>query len=64
MYKKDLTLNDWQWLICHKAKLNQTKQIKREHISFTLGKLKAKLGDLDVWFKYTSRLQDLKACIV
>ena len=25
MYKKDLTLNSLQWLICHKTKPNQTK---------------------------------------
>ena len=25
MYKKDLALNDLQWLICHKTKQNQTK---------------------------------------
>ena len=25
MYKKDLALNDLQWLICYKTKLNQTK---------------------------------------
>ena len=25
MYKKDLTLNNQQWLICHKTKPNQTK---------------------------------------
>ena len=24
MYKKDLALNDLQWLICHKTKPNQT----------------------------------------
>ena len=25
MYKKDLVLNNLQWLICHKTKPNQTK---------------------------------------
>ena len=25
MYKKDLALNDQQWLICHKTKPSQTK---------------------------------------
>ena len=25
MYKKDLALNNRQWLICHKTKVNQTK---------------------------------------
>ena len=25
MYKKDLALNNQQWLICHKIKPNQTK---------------------------------------
>ena len=25
MYKKDLALNNLQWLICHKTKPNQTK---------------------------------------
>ena len=25
MYKEDLTLNNLQWLICHKTKPNQTK---------------------------------------
>ena len=25
MYEKDLALNDLQWLICHKTKLNKTK---------------------------------------
>ena len=25
MYKKELALNDLQWLICHKSKTNQTK---------------------------------------
>ena len=24
MYKEDLALNNLQWLICHKTKLNQT----------------------------------------
>ena len=27
MYKKDLALNNPQWLICHKTKLNQTTHI-------------------------------------
>ena len=27
MYKKDLTLNNLQWLICHKTKPNQTKVV-------------------------------------
>ena len=27
MYKEDLTLNNLQWLICHKTKQNQTKLI-------------------------------------
>ena len=26
MYKKDLALNNLQWLICHKTKPNQTNQ--------------------------------------
>ena len=25
MYKEDLTLNNLQWLICYRTKLNQTK---------------------------------------
>ena len=25
MYKKDLALNDLQWLICHKTKPNETQ---------------------------------------
>ena len=29
MYKKDLALNNLQWLICHKTKLNQSKPICR-----------------------------------
>ena len=28
MYKKDLALNNRQWLICHKTKPNITKQNK------------------------------------
>ena len=27
MYKKNLAINDLQWLICHKAKRNKTKII-------------------------------------
>ena len=27
MYKQDLALNNWQWLIFHKIKQNQTKPI-------------------------------------
>ena len=27
MYKKDLALNDRQWLISHKTQLNQTKPV-------------------------------------
>ena len=27
MYKKDLALNNLQWLICHKIKHNQTKNV-------------------------------------
>ena len=32
MYKKDLALNNLQWLICHKTQPNQTK-IHRLHLS-------------------------------
>ena len=28
MYKEDLALNNQQWLICHKTKLNQTIYIQ------------------------------------
>ena len=27
MYKEDLALNNLQWLICHKTKLNQAKSL-------------------------------------
>ena len=27
MYKKDLALNNLQWLICHKTQYNQTKSL-------------------------------------
>ena len=33
MYKKDLTLNDPQWLICHKTKLiNPFKQVNTSYL--------------------------------
>ena len=31
MYKKDLALKDLQWLICHKTKPNQTKQLNGDN---------------------------------
>ena len=35
MTKPDLVLNNVQWLICHKTKLNQTKP---EHSFFVVGR--------------------------
>ena len=31
MYKKDLALNNQEWLLCHKTNLNQNKQLKFLH---------------------------------
>ena len=39
MYKKDLALNNLQWLICHKTKPNQTKQSELNFLSFKLFEL-------------------------
>ena len=36
MYKEDLTLNNLQWLICHKTQSNPTKQNKTKSLSFSL----------------------------
>ena len=42
MYNEDLALNNLQWLICHKTKLNQTKpflQLKQHSKNATLSKV-------------------------
>ena len=38
MNKKDLALNDFQWLIYHKTKPNQTKSIHHYNLSLPAGR--------------------------
>ena len=52
MYRKDLALNNLQWLICHKTKPNQTSHIytnaekfRRTYLSKLIQKRKRKLSD-------------------
>ena len=30
MYKKDIALNDLEWLICHETKPNETKRLPNQ----------------------------------
>ena len=50
LYKKDLVLYNLQWLICHKAKPNQTKpnQTHEQWFKFT------KFGSLSLILQYRS----------
>ena len=41
MYKEDLALNNFQWLICHKTKPNQAKLNKNTYLSYLLKKIPA-----------------------
>ena len=36
LYKKDLTLNNLQWLICHKTKPNEQVAKKSQFLNFEL----------------------------